>query len=501
MKWLWVIILALPLSLQATTYYVDSAGGNDANSGTSVAAPWKTLAKISKSQFRPGDRILLKGGCEWQGQLAPVSSGSEGSPIIIDRYGEGAMPRIDGAGTVEDAIRLYNVEEIEVHNLEVTNHGDKPAVRRGVYISLNNFGTAKHIVIADLYIHDVNGINNNRWDNGGIIYSAKGNRKRSRFDGLTIERNVIWKVDRSGLFGVSDHTDRADWYPSLHVVIRDNYVEDTGGDSLVPRATEGALVEDNIATRCNQRTNSYAAGIWPQDADNTLLMLNESSFCKGTLDGEGFDADFNTHDSTFRFNYSHDNGGGFMLVCTPGRLKGDLKKFLKSNRNVGNTGTLLQYNISRNDHARLFNIDGAVRRVTVENNAFYISARDDLQLLISDWEGWPKRVTFKQNTFYVEGTLRFGHSIRHNKDGTYEMAPGWGPARNVVFQGNRYLGRAVDRPEDASGKVEASLTAPHLDWNEPTFDPLHPQDFRRFITEHRKWMTRLFKQQFGQEPR
>ena len=392
MKWLWLIVLGLPLSLQATTFYIDSVGGNDENTGTSVTAPWKTIQKLNESQFGPGDRILLKAASEWQGQLAPKSSGTEGSPIVIDRYSEGAMPRIDGAGTVEDAVRLYNVEQIEIHNLEITNHGDQPAVRRGVHVILDNFGTGKHIVVADLYIHDVNGINKGRWDNGGIIYRCNGDKKPTRFDGLTIERNIIWKVDRSGLFGVSYHTERTRWFPSLHVVIRDNYVDDTGGDSMVPRGTDGALIEHNIATQCHMRATFYSAGIWPQDADNTLLTLNESSSCQGMRDSEGFDSDYNSNNSTFRYNYSHDNGGGFMLVCTPGELT--------HKKNVGNAGTVVQYNISRGDHRRLFNLDGGIQRTTIENNALYVAPGEDLQVLISDWGGWPTGIAFKQNTFY-----------------------------------------------------------------------------------------------------
>ncbi len=500
MKWLWLIILGLPLSLQATTYYVDSVAGNDVNAGTTATAPWKTLQKVDESQFGPGDRILLKAGSEWQGQFAPKGCGAEGSPIVIDRYGEGAMPHIDGAGIVEDAVRLYNSEEIEIHNLEITNHGDKPAIRRGVHIILDNFGTARHIVIADLYIHDVNGINEGKWDNGGIIYRCNGEKKPTRFDGLIIERNILWRVDRSGLFGVSYHNDRAHWYPSLHVVIRDNYVEEAGGDSLVPRGIEGALVEHNVSTKCNARANAFAGGIWPQDADNTLLILNDSSFCKGTKDGEGFNADFNTKNSTLRFNYSHDNDGGFMLVCTPAKLKGDLKQYLKSENNIGNTGTTLQYNISRNDHTRLFNLDGGIRQVRIENNAFYVSPGLDVQLLASAWEGWPEGVTVKQNTFYVGGTLRFGHATGVNKDGSYEIGPGWAPAKDVVFEGNKYFGKTVDRPEDATGGVADSFTAPPLDWNAPTFDPRHPEGLREFMSAHRKWMIKLFQQQFGQEP-
>jgi hypothetical protein len=493
MKWLCLVILGLPLSLQATTYYVDSSSGNDTNTGTSAAAAWKTLQKINGSQFQPGDQILLKAGSEWQGQLAPKSSGSEGAPIIIDRYAEGALPRIDGMGTVEDAVRLYNVQEIEVRNLEITNHGDTVADRRGVHIFLDNFGTGKPIVVSGLYIHDVNGANNpNKRDNGGIIYRTNGDKKPSRFDGLTIERNIVWKVDRSGMFGESYHTDRARWFPSLHVIIRDNYVDDTGGDSIVPRATDGARIEHNLASNCNRRAGDYNAGIWPHSTDNTLLLLNEASFCRTTHDGEGFDSDFNSHNSTYRYNYSHDNEGGFMLICTPGEESHE--------KNIGNTGTLMQYNISRHDHTRIFNVDGAPGRTTIEQNAFYITPGEDIQLLISDWKGWPTGVTFKQNTFYAEGTLRFGHATVHHPDGKYDMAPGWGPAKGVLFEGNKYLGRTLNRPEDASGVVENSAAPPQVDWNEPAFDPSHPEDFPRFIAEHRKWMVQLFKQQFGQEP-
>jgi hypothetical protein len=49
-----------------------------------------------------------------------------------------------------------------------------------------------------LYVHDVNG-SNRRKDDGGIIFRNTGDKTPSRFDGLTIERNIVWKVDRSAI--------------------------------------------------------------------------------------------------------------------------------------------------------------------------------------------------------------------------------------------------------------------------------------------------------------
>jgi parallel beta-helix repeat protein len=94
------LLLFLSPALRAATYYVDSLNGNDSNSGTSSSSPWRTLAKISSSKFAPGDVILLRKGSQWREQLNFPSSGSENSPIVIDAYGQGELPVINGANLV-----------------------------------------------------------------------------------------------------------------------------------------------------------------------------------------------------------------------------------------------------------------------------------------------------------------------------------------------------------------------------------------------------------------
>ncbi len=477
--------------LNAATYYVDSAWGSDSNSGLSPDTPWRTLERIKATPFKPGDRILLKRGCAWQGQLATANSGAEGAPIVIDAYDRGQKPRIDGGGTVEDAVLLYNVQHIEVRNLEITNAGEKAGVRRGVHIYLDNFGTAKHIVIADLYIHDVNGTNKIK-DNGGIIFRTKGDKTPSRFDGLTIERNLIVKVDRSAIAAQSYHWRRTQWFPSLNVVIRDNYADDIGGDGIVPWATERVLVEHNIVRNCNRRANTYNAGIWPWSADNSVFQLNEAAFTRTTLDGQGFDSDYNSRNTMFQYNYSHDNEGGFMLICSPGKRN--------AAENLGNTGTVVRYNISRNDLARIFHLSAA-EQTTVHDNAIYVGPKIDVQMLIvTDWTGWADGAVFRNNTFFVEGAARYGHQSGRAEDGTYKMAPGWGPAKNIIFEGNRYIGKHIDAPEDPKGSFVQSAAAPKLDWNAPVFDASRPDTLPEFMRRHRRWMLRLFERQFGKKP-
>jgi hypothetical protein len=486
MRFLRLLLLITPAF--ATTYYVDSNQGDDAGAGAALETPWKTLAKVNATEFKPGDRVLFKAGCRWRGQLAPRSSGSEGSPIVFDRYGDGRRPHIDGAGQVQDAVRLYNVQHIEIRNLEITNYGPAPAARTGVHISAENTGTAKHIIVSDLYIHDVNGTNQKK-DTGGIIFRTNGDRIPTRFDGLVIERNIVWRVDRSGIAAQSYHWPRTKWYPSLNVVIRDNLVDDIGGDGIVPWATEAVLVEHNIARNCNRRAATYNAGIWPWSADNSVFQLNEAALTRTTMDGQGFDSDYNSRNTLFQYNYSHDNEGGFMLICSPG--KRDPKE------NIGNIGTVVRYNISRNDHARIFHLS-AVDHTLVHDNVIYVGPGIDVQMVImTDWTGWANDAVFRNNRFYVRGIARYGHQVSRDEDGSYGIGPGWGPAQGIVFEHNRYAGRHVDPPSDFGAVKEELSSVREPDWNVPTFDPANPANFREFLARHRQWMLRLFEQQFG----
>jgi hypothetical protein len=80
----------------ATTYYVSSSTGSDANSGTSSGAAWQTIAHVNGQTFLAGDSILFKRGDVWNESLAPGSSGSSGNPITFDAYGTGAAPNLTG---------------------------------------------------------------------------------------------------------------------------------------------------------------------------------------------------------------------------------------------------------------------------------------------------------------------------------------------------------------------------------------------------------------------
>ena len=435
-----VVTARMVAEKNASAYYVDAVKGNDANSGTSPDAPWQTLNKINATTFQPGDAILLKAGSAWDGQLWPKGSGVAGRSIRIGKYGEGTKPLVRGNGVVEDAVLLKNQEYWEIEDLEVTNSGITKAARRGVHLAVDNFGEAHHLVVRRFTIHEVSG-RDDRKDNGGVIYTCAGERKPSRFVDLVIEDNEIYHTDRNGISGWAQNWQRSKWYPSLGVVVRGNKLRDIGGDGIMVVETDGALIEKNIVAYANQRSEGYNVAIWVWSTDNSIIQFNEAYGTKGQRDGEGFDSDWNGRHTLIQYNYSHDNEGGFLLICNEGGQS--------SSDSAGNVGTVVRYNISQNDGHRGITISGPVQDTLIYNNTLYIGAEQAVDaVLFTDWDGWSSNTALYNNIFYALGEGRIGHAVSRAKDGAHTSAPGFGESQKNLFDANVYFGR-IQVPEDA----------------------------------------------------
>src|SRR5689334_8279649 len=111
--------VASPASAQ--TYYVDCTGGNDINAGTAKTLAWQSLARAGGASLVPGDQLLLRKGCVWQGSLQARWSGTAVAPISVDAYGRGKLPLIENA---PDDVR-FTGSYLTVSNLDV--HSDPPA--------------------------------------------------------------------------------------------------------------------------------------------------------------------------------------------------------------------------------------------------------------------------------------------------------------------------------------------------------------------------------------
>ena len=440
------------------TYYVDSQQGDDSNDGLSARKAWKSLEAVNQKTFSAGDVILFKAGAVWKGQLKPQGSGTPDEPIRIDQYGGKeqpgsfkGLPRIDAEGQYDTALHLYNVQGWEVRNLELTNTGPTDKARRsGAWVQIRNFGEAKHIVLAGLYIHDVNGSLVKKEGGGqGILLTNDGSRdSRSRFDGLTVENCLLQRCHRNGIIQ-NGYWQRDRWYPNLNVVICGNMLEEIPGDGIVPIGCDGAVIEYNRMRNCPRLlpASEAAAGIWPWSCDNTIIQYNEVSDHKAPWDGQGFDSDWNCRGTIIQYNFSHDNEGGFLLICNDSGVK--------MPTSVGNTGTIVRYNLSVNDGIRqqltregifspTFHITGCCADTKIYNNTIVIPKKPDEAvdrhiLRMGDWGGaWPENTVFQNNIFYVDGetNYKFGGDV------------------GTTFLNNVYYGTHTNRPAD-----EKAITA------------------------------------------
>lgn len=83
-----------PPSHGGKTWYIDSAQGDNANTGLSEAQPLRDFAKINGMTLGPGDRLLLKRGSVFTEELSISADGTPDNWAFIGAYGEGPRPII-----------------------------------------------------------------------------------------------------------------------------------------------------------------------------------------------------------------------------------------------------------------------------------------------------------------------------------------------------------------------------------------------------------------------
>jgi len=414
-----------------TTYYIDSVKGSDFNSGKSESKPWKSLSKINNTTFLPGDKILFRAGGLWNGQLTPKGSGAEKSPIIIDMYGKGNKPVIsvsyDSSAKVGNKTKQFLGREIgsreeyyifslldqsywEVNNLELNGNMEEGCMR-GICIFAEET-TVKHVYLKKCFVRNIVGSVEKL--HGGIYYQTIGYEKVSSFNDILIEDNLIMNVNRSG---ISIDICESKSERITNAVIRGNFLDTIGGDGIVPKGCIGTLVEYNIAKDCNTVGKYSNVAMWPYNAIDTLFQFNEAYLTRSMHDGQGFDCDYKCRGTTFQYNYSHDNEGGFMLVCCLGAEDGS----------AFNEDITIRYNISQNDHARTFQIAGPIKNCNIYNNTFYLPGGEAVMPLYGHaWGvGLPKNIVFCNNIIYNNG---YGEYQFHSKEDTIY--------KNNLFYGN-----------------------------------------------------------------
>lgn len=438
-----IIFLCLPEQgpVDKAVFYVDIENGDDRNNGTHEKSPWKSLEKVNSITFRPGSRILFKSGRTWAGQLAPKGSGESGNPVIIDQYGPGSKPRIEGKGVAATLV-LNNQQYWEINNLEITNYNPEeeggisleeweeknirdyaeaelPAKAQkdnspklGIQITASDKGAVRHIHLKNLLVHGVNGTivpdgadeNGASKNNGGIGFEISGKEVPTWFEDILIEGCIIRDVDRTGLFNRSSWANRTlhkniDWVPSKNVVIRRNLFQRTGANALIVRVADRPLMEYNVFDYCAIKGSGNAA--FSFNTDGAVWQYNECRFTRanaGDNDAGGIDSDYRSKNTVIQYNWLHDNDFGMLVTGGGGSF---------------NDGTVVRYNIIERDGKKehhddrkkfVFKVSGGASNTRIYNNTIYTDRTQDSTFLVfhKRWSVWPGQTAYYNNLFINE---------------------------------------------------------------------------------------------------
>lgn len=388
------------------TYYV-SPQGNDTCAGLSASTAWKSLERVNRKSFQPGDKILFESNGIWKGQLRPSGSGKKGNRIIIGSYGSGNRPVIDIGEMAGAAITLVGQSWWEIKGIEITS-GALPTLgvkREGISVRAKGSDSFAGITVRDCYIHDV-------WGQIGGAASSTMIEISGAAKEVLVENNIIKRCDKIGI--------RIKGKKSI--VVRGNYLENLGGDGIIVHGADHGLIEYNVADQTCLRTGDphldtgndnhydwwpHTAAIWMSHSNGTIMQYNEvyhTGRQLGNGDGQAFDFDFGCEGCILQYNYSRNNAG-FLLIMD------------NTNQNIA------RYNISENDikfrPTQLVTMFcDTTEQNMIHNNVFYIDhGTSDITYYYGDEYGPNKGkgkkdkgklgAHFRNNVFYATGQGRF----------------------------------------------------------------------------------------------
>ena len=435
---------------ESATFYVDSKMGSDNNDGLSESKPFKSLSKVSSRFFQEGDKILFKRGRTYNGTVTIRGYGTASNPITVGTYGSGDLPKIVARGSTA-AVNLQ-ANHIKLEGLDVSNVSGS----FGIYITPLQTGVNPGITVSGCRVHDVNTSEKTfGYINGGGIIAVADGKEPTWFEGLSIQNNTITNVCRCAVVitspwgwrytGDGDYirnefkSDSEGWWPSKNCQITGNTIDSTRGDSILIQCGKDMLIERNtVYNACSSKDSTRGAmvAIWTICTVDTVMQYNEVGYTKRiTADGEAFDTDHAEVNCKIQYNYSHNNEGGFVLLCNG--MSGTAKN------------ATVRYNLSVNDGAKcaVINLIGDVPGTQVYNNTFYLG--NQVKSVMSMWgnDGKPTKATgiTLTNNIFSAPTAGTGNYWSGGSVGT----DFYNAVTNIKFNNNLF--HNVNQPQQKGG--------------------------------------------------
>jgi hypothetical protein len=298
----------------ATTFYV-SSDGEDGAAGTSASAPWRSLARLSRETFHPGDRIFLRRGDVWTGEsLSLHGAGTRQEPIGLGAYGHGASPRLWPGGNLPYAVLLGEEAGSDPGGWQFRDL-DIGYAQAGLVI-LNHAASSAGLVVEDCVLHDINGApffsrDYMYYSTAIVVHSARDDAAH-RLDGLTIARVRIQRADGPlHLLGIT------------HLRIDDLVTDDSPVAGVLFEQVEHGLVRRLRVSRAGSGPGMFWGVAGLQFNGCRDLLVTGSSIVgtrkpPGVPDGVGVDFEGSNEDVTVsRSTIQGSEGSAFLIFRNP----------------------------------------------------------------------------------------------------------------------------------------------------------------------------------------
>lgn len=377
------------------SFYLDCGSANAAGSGVSAQSPWNRLSQLNATEFTPGETIYLKRGTVCHGSLTPKGSGSEGAPIRLTAYGEGARPKVVAEASAEEALRLFNQQYWNIDSLDLAG-----GRTYGVFIS-GNKGILHHIYLSNLAVHDVLGGEMKSKDNGLVVISPGS--VNQHFDDVLVDGVTAWNthqwmgIDVGG--GNLGFPPESTW--STNVVIRNSTVHDVQGDGIVLFRVRVGRIETSVAWNTGMQitqTIGTPNAIWTWMCDDCAVAGNEAYLTDSPgVDGGAFDIDYGNTNNSVIDNYGHDTQGycvavfGAGFVTRQSTVRGNLCV------NNGRSPRMAKY------QGAIFLLSwngGSIDGLNMEDNTVYWHPFEDAPALLNDATIKAGTAVFRNNDIY-----------------------------------------------------------------------------------------------------
>jgi hypothetical protein len=392
-----------PPSSSATTngtYYLDCSAASSGDG--SLIHPWNSLASINVFSFKPGNQLFLKRGTTCTGTLNPQGNGTSAAPIVIDTYGRGPQPVVDG-GTNEEAVKLFNQQYWEIYNLEIIGGN-----QYGVYVGGDvPASSLSHLYLINLNAHSAHYTSTSRADSGEIYIATSGNQQLLNdvlIDGVSAHDSQV----SEGIFIAAGGAWTGDngAYQSLgsNVTVQNSIAHDVYGDGILIVELETGMLQNNVTYNtglCPTNCGSTPVGLWEWYCHSCTVQNNESYANHSWTpdDGGAFDIDYYNTDNTVQYNYGHDSDGYCISIYGAD--------------DTPTINSIIRYNVCSNNNRGALSYagdiflstwgGGSLEGVQIYNNTFYWNPAIDLPLLntVNATYSGGQPLLFKNNIIYA----------------------------------------------------------------------------------------------------